>query len=167
MLKHANHKLRHTKVRLGLFTAQHAMIWKEIKQLKRWAGEALGHQKRDWEILAGLSLSFCFHNPHLTNLDRIYSASRTSCSAATITSGWGNFSLRGGPFLIPVHREVSYENTRKPILKKMDHDMRYTICNKTDVKWLKKKKIFSWRKGSTWNKEMWECSRNLLTFACI
>lgn len=47
------------------------MILKEIKRLKRRAGEALDHQKRDREIPAGLSLSFCFHDPHLLrNLDR-------------------------------------------------------------------------------------------------
>lgn len=42
----------------------------------------------------------------MTNL---HSAFRASCRAATTASGWGNFSLRGGPFFIPVHRDVSLQ----------------------------------------------------------
>lgn len=45
-----------------------------------------------------------FFNELLTNL---HSNFRASCRAATTSSGWGNFSFRGGPFFIPVHSWVS------------------------------------------------------------
>lgn len=85
------------------------------EDVSRWSED---HQRRDWEAPIGPSSSFCFHPSHLLKTFLIlHSNFRASCRAATTSSGWGNFSFRGGPFFIPVQSSVSFSPSTRVISK--------------------------------------------------